>query len=154
MNTMNPLPEFCNEQVILQGTFEAVYTGCDVTERPTFEDPSRTELALRLKFDVPSEGVTLAKMDGLRFGQKSNLRKDLRAMTGPDFSAEVFRNRDALWEHLQSLTGRRYIITCEPAESGLYTKITGIQPAKPTPTSRGRVNGAALKGPLAGEINI
>ena len=65
MNTMNPLPEFCNEQVILKGTIEAVYSGCDVTERPTFADLSQTELALRLKFDVPSEGMTLAKMDGL-----------------------------------------------------------------------------------------
>jgi hypothetical protein len=154
MNTMNPLPEFCNEQAILTGTFEAVYSGCDVTERPKFEDPSQKELALRLKFDVPSEGVTLTKIDGLKFGQKSNLRKDLRAMTGQEFSAEVLRNRDALWEHLESLIGRRYAITCEPAESGLYTKITGIQPGKPLATPRARVNGAARKGPFPGEITM
>jgi hypothetical protein len=151
MNTTNPLPQFSNELDLLQGTFEAVYAGCDVTERPEFDDPMQTEVALRLYFDVPSEGVTLTKLDGLRFGQKSNLRKDLKAMSGQEFSPEVFRNREALWEHLQRLIGRSYVIACEPAESGLFTKITSIQPSA---NPRVRPNGVVRRGTLPAEINI
>src|SRR4051812_47752328 len=114
MNTVNPLPEFSNGYVLLEGTYEAVLTDCDVIDRPRFEDPSEVEPAVRFYFEIPSEEVTLTKIDGLKFGQQSNLRKDLRAMTGPDFSPEVFRNREALWAHIASLLGSSYLITCEP----------------------------------------
>jgi hypothetical protein len=83
--TTNPLPEFSNENVLLTGTFEAVFTGCDVIERPRFEEPSKSEPALKLYFEVSSEEVTLVKIDGLKFSSKSNLRKDLKQLAGASF---------------------------------------------------------------------
>ena len=57
-------------------------------------------------------------------------------MSGADFRDEVFNNRAALWEHIQSLIGRAYTIRCEPAESGAFTKITDIAAAKKTGEQR------------------
>lgn len=155
MKTINPLPEFSNEQVLLDGTFEAVFRACDVTERTKFDDVTKTETALRFYFEVPSEEATVIKIVGLKFGQQSNLWKDLRAMTGPEFSPEVFRNQDTLWEHIEGLMGRAYVITCTPSESGRFTKITGIQPAKRQPSAgRGRLNGPTRRGRALEEINV
>lgn len=130
MTTINPLPEFKNEGVILTGTFEAVFSGCDAIDRPTFDDPSKSEPALKLYFEIESEGVTLVKIDGLRFGPKSNLRKDLRQMAGARFNGEVFNNRETLWTCIEELVGKPFTISCEPSESGAFTKITGISPTK------------------------
>jgi hypothetical protein len=155
MTTVNPLPEFNNENVLLTGTFEAEFTGCDAIERPQFENPSKMEQALKLFFEIPSEGVILVKIDGLRFGPKSNLRKDLRQMAGPRFSGDVFNNRDSLWLCIEELIGKRYTITCEPAESGAFTKITTITPARNGATaSKNTLNGSRRGKESLSEINI
>jgi hypothetical protein len=132
MNT-NPLPEFNNTNAILSGTYEAIFLGCDVIERPTFDGSPGLETVIKLHFEVPAEGVTITKFDNLRFSQKSNFRKDLRQMGGPDYRNEVFNNRVALWEHIQSLIGRLYSIKCEPSESGAFTRVTDIAAGKKTP---------------------
>jgi hypothetical protein len=126
MNHSNPLPEFQNPNAILSGRYEAVFIGCDVIERPKFDDTSALEAALRFQFEVPAEGVVITKIDNLRFSQKSNLWRDIKQMTGEGFEAGIFNNRGALWEHIRSLIGRTYTIRCEPSESGAFTKITGI----------------------------
>src|SRR5437867_5454469 len=101
--TTNPLPEFQNGNAILAGIYEAVFIGCDVIERPKFDGSPAVEPALKLYFEVPKEGVTLIKIDNLKFAPKSNLRHDLKQMTGASFRDEVFNNRTTLWEHIQSL---------------------------------------------------
>ena len=95
-------------------------------------------LALRFLFEVPSERAVLSKIDNLRFGSKSNLKRDLRQMAGPEFGRQVFNNRTTLWAHIQSLFGRAYTIVCEPAESGAYTRITAIAPAANGASARDR----------------
>jgi hypothetical protein len=136
------LPEFSNENVLLTGTFEAIFQGCEPFERPNFQDASKVEPALKLYFEVPSEDVTLVKYDSLKFSLKSNLRRDLKQMTGNSLSPDVFNNRDALWSCIEGLIGKRYNITCEPAESGAFTKITSITPHRNGMSApKGKVNG-------------
>ena len=131
----NPIPEFLNLNAILEGTYEAVFRGCDVIERPKF-DGYGLETVIKLYFQVPTEEVTITKFDNLRFSPKSNLWKDMRQMSGAGFRSEVFNNRDVLWEHLKSLIGQVYTIRCEPSESGTFTRITDI--AAEAPRAKGK----------------
>jgi hypothetical protein len=142
METSNPLPQFENPHVLLDGTYEAVLRGCEVIERPKFDDPMVSEPALRFLFEVPSEQVVLGKIDNLKFGSKSNLSRDLRQLMGPKFGRHVFNNRDTLWAHIESLFGRSCTIVCEPSETGAYTKITAIAPAtNGAPAVKRKANG-------------
>ena len=136
MNT-NPLPEFYNLNAILSGTFHAIFCDCEVIERPKF-DGEGLETVLKLNFQVPAEDVVLSKFDNLKLSPKSNLRKDLRQMSGPDFRDEVFNNRDALWKHIRSLFGRAYTIRCEPSEGGAFTRIADIG-AEKEPAAKGKL---------------
>ncbi len=133
----NPIPEFENTNAILAGTYEAVFRGCDVIERPKFDGSPGMETVIKLYFEVPAEEATITKFDNLRLSPRSNLRRDLRQMSGADYRDEVFNNRASLWEHIQSLIGRAYTIHCEPAESGAFTKITDIAAARKT-ASKGK----------------
>lgn len=133
----NPIPEFENTNAILAGTYEAVFRGCDVIERPKFDGSPGLETVIKLYFEVPAEEATITKFDNLRLSPRSNLRRDLRQMSGADYRDEVFNNRASLWEHIQSLIGRVYTIHCEPAESGAFTKITDIVAARKT-ASKGK----------------
>ena len=141
METHNPLPEFENPHLLLDGTFEAVLRDCEVINRLKFDDPTVSEPALPFLFEVPSERAVLSKIDNLRFGSKSNLKRDLRQMTGPEFGRQVFNNRTTLWAHIQSLLGRSYTIVCEPSEGGAYTKITAIAPATNGASAVKKANG-------------
>lgn len=155
MTTINPLPEFSNENVLLTGTFEAIFAGCDAIERPKFEDSTKSEPALKLYFDIASEEVTLVKIDGLRFGPKSNLRRDLKQMAGSGFNGDVFNNRDSLWACIEELIGRHYTIACEPAESGAFTKITSITPTRNgTAFPKKKLNGLGKVKEQGDELNI
>lgn len=155
MTTINPLPEFSNENVLLTGTYEAIFAGCDVIERPNFEDSSKSEPALKLYFEVPSEEVKLVKIDGLKFGIKSNLRKDLKQMAGASFSGDAFNNRASLWTCIEELIGKHYTITCEPAESGAFTKITSITPVRNGGSlSKRNLNGPGRVRNTVDEMNI
>jgi len=133
----NPIPEFENTNAILAGTYEAVFRGCDVIERPKFDGSPGLETVIKLYFEVPAEEATITKFDNLRLSPRSNLRRDLRQMSGADYRDEVFNNRASLWEHIQSLIGRAYTIHCEPAESGAFTTITDIVAARKT-ASKGK----------------
>jgi hypothetical protein len=107
MTTINPLPELSNENVLLTGTFEGIFRGCDVTERPKFHAPAESEPALKFYFEVPSEAVTLVKIDTLKCSPKSNLRRDLKQMAGAGFCRETFNNRDSVvpsWDPVPSVS--------------------------------------------------
>ena len=155
MTTINRLPEFSNENVLLTGTFEAIFQGCEAIERPKFEDASKSEPALKLYFEVPSEDVTLVKIDSLKFSPKSNLRRDLKQMTGNGLTADVFNNRDSLWSCIEGLIGKRYTIACEPAESGAFTKITAITPVKNgSAVMKNKLNGTRRVRDTLEEMNV
>ena len=63
----NPIPEFENTNAILSGTYEAVFRGCDVMERPKFDGSPGLETVIKLYFEVPAEEATITKFDNLRF---------------------------------------------------------------------------------------
>ena len=68
----NPIPEFLNLNAILEGTYVAVFSGCEVTERPKF-DGDGLEPVIKLIFQVPTEEATVTKLDNLRFSRSKSV---------------------------------------------------------------------------------
>jgi hypothetical protein len=110
------------------GTYTVVLDAIEKRDLPSFEQEGPPRVGLFFKFKTES-GDFITKLVNATNNEKSHCVQLAKSLSPAPIGSDVIRDPKKLWNHLQSLEGRAYIVQSEPSACGRYNNLVSAVPA-------------------------
>jgi hypothetical protein len=125
----NPFFQSSKTLTALQaGTYSVILEAIEKRELPSFEQEGPPRVGLFFKFRTDS-GDFITKLVNATNNEKSHCVQLAKSLSPSPIGSDVIRDPKRLWEYLQSLQGRAYIVQSEPSSCGRYNNLVSAVPA-------------------------
>ncbi len=124
----NPFAKASNNLSALEpGTYEANLADIETRELPAFEhgDPPRVGLFFKFQTDT---GEFITRLVNATNNEKGRCVELAKSLSSTPIDAKIIRDPKLLWDYLQSLKGKRYLVQCESSSCGRYNNLLTAMP--------------------------